>query len=518
MIRKIILARRQNHCVLFFMLLLMISLIVRLPYFFEDFFAPDEGIFILIGQALADGHLPYTLILDNKPPLGFAFFALVLSLVPDSLSFVRFAGSIMVGISAFFVYRIALRFMLTEHAFFAATLFILSASLLINSGPLVMMEHIALVPVLAALLMLLDPGANSWRYFLIGLLLGISVLIRTNLAYLLVAIVVAVSTLPPAKGWKRGIASALLVASGSGMVFAGVLLVYAVNGQARLLINAAILVPMAYAESGLGIADMVLAMIFAAVRYELPMTFDSIQQVLTFVLWMMGLVGFWVVGIFGIIWLFLSEFRKTRSAILIGVFIFALCFGIVSSAHPWGHYLIQIAPFVALGAGYTVSLSRQRNISIVLVIMIIFGATLASLPHYHRLITDSLAGKQLYKGPSFQLADYLKSTQQPGDTLFMASEDILVYWLMDTHPVTPVAGFPYLLVRAEKLLRPIYGPGVTTESLLEDIFAQQPTRIILREKTLQKDFHDIQILHNEIEEHYQLEQIVADRFIYRRKE
>ncbi len=496
----------------------MISLIIRLPYFFDSFFAPDEGIFILIGQALVDGYLPYTLILDNKPPLGFVFFALMLSLVPDSLSFVRLAGSVMVGISAFFVFRLALRFMLTEYAFFAATLFILSVSLLINSGPLVMMEHIALVPVLASLLLLLDPGTNLWRYFLIGMLLGISVLVRTNLACLLVAILVVVSVLPPTKDWKKSLASALVVASGSGMIFGGVLFVYAVNGQAWLLINAAILVPLAYSESGLGIADMVLAMIFAAVRYELPMTFDSMQQVLTFVLWMIGLVGFWVVGIYGIILLFLSELRRTRSAILIGVFILALYFGIISSAHPWGHYLIQIAPFVALGAGLTLSLSRQRILSIVLVIVIIFGATLASLPHYHRLITDSLAGKQLYKGASFQLADYLKSIQQPGETLFMASEDILVYWLMDTHPVTPVAGFPYLLVRAEELLRPIYGPRVTTESLLEDIFAQQPTRIILRENTLQQDFRDNQILHNEIEERYRLEQIVADRFIYRRKE
>ncbi len=413
MIIKKILARRQNPSLVYFMLLLMISLIIRLPYFFDSFFAPDEGIFILIGQALVDGYLPYTLILDNKPPLGFVFFALMLSLVPDSLSFVRLAGSVMVGISAFFVFRLALRFMLTEYAFFAATLFILSVSLLINSGPLVMMEHIALVPVLASLLLLLDPGTNLWRYFLIGMLLGISVLVRTNLACLLVAILVVVSVLPPTKDWKKSLASALVVASGSGMIFGGVLFVYAVNGQAWLLINAAILVPLAYSESGLGIADMVLAMIFAAVRYELPMTFDSMQQVLTFVLWMIGLVGFWVVGIYGIILLFLSELRRTRSAILIGVFILALYFGIISSAHPWGHYLIQIAPFVALGAGLTLSLSRQRILSIVLVIVIIFGATLASLPHYHRLITDSLAGKQLYKGASFQLADYLKSIQHP---------------------------------------------------------------------------------------------------------
>ena len=366
-IRKTILARREWHSLVAFMLLLIISLIIRLPYFFEEFFAPDEGIFILIGQALVDGHLPYTLILDNKPPLGFVFFALILSLVPNSLSFVRFAGSIMVGISAFFVFRLALRFMLTEYAFLAATLFILSASLLINSGPLVMMEHIALVPMLAALLLILDPEANLWRYFLIGMLLGISVLVRTNLAYLLFAIVVAVSILPPTKGLKRRFVSALVVAGGAVVVFAGVFFVYAVNGQARLLISAAILVPLAYAKSGLGIAEMVLAMIFAAVRYELPMTFDSIQQILTFILWMIGIVTFWVVGIFGIIWLFLSEFRRTRSAILIGVFLLALCFGIVSSAHPWGHYLIQIAPFVALGAGLSVSLSRQRNLSIVLV-------------------------------------------------------------------------------------------------------------------------------------------------------
>ena len=121
---------RNNHLmqVGVFISLLIITLSLRLPYFFDDLNDADGAIFILVGQALTEGHLPYTLIWDNKPPLGFAFFALLISLFPDSLAFIRFGGAVMVAVSAFFVFRIALGFMNIFAAFLAATLYILAAS------------------------------------------------------------------------------------------------------------------------------------------------------------------------------------------------------------------------------------------------------------------------------------------------------------------------------------------------------------------------------------------------------
>src|SRR5215510_8570771 len=53
--------------------LLAFSIVIRLPWFFIDVIDPDEGIFILADQYLSQGHLPYTVVWDNKPPLGFVF-------------------------------------------------------------------------------------------------------------------------------------------------------------------------------------------------------------------------------------------------------------------------------------------------------------------------------------------------------------------------------------------------------------------------------------------------------------
>lgn len=58
-----------------------------------DVIDKDESTFVLLGQSLADGRLPYTETYDIKPPLGYVFFALIQLLVPHSLTFVRFAGN-----------------------------------------------------------------------------------------------------------------------------------------------------------------------------------------------------------------------------------------------------------------------------------------------------------------------------------------------------------------------------------------------------------------------------------------
>jgi hypothetical protein len=76
--------KKQWHIAL---CLLLTSILVRFPYYFIDVINWDESTFILMGQSILDGHLPYTELWDIKPPLAFAAFAFFIMVLGKSYVF-----------------------------------------------------------------------------------------------------------------------------------------------------------------------------------------------------------------------------------------------------------------------------------------------------------------------------------------------------------------------------------------------------------------------------------------------
>ncbi|MFV1448861.1 hypothetical protein VBZ51_06925 [Maribacter sp. HS] len=74
--RNALLAFSQMKDTTVFLLLSLITLFIRFPFFFRDYVDRDESTFILLGQSWVDGFLPYTHLWDLKPPLTFAFLRL----------------------------------------------------------------------------------------------------------------------------------------------------------------------------------------------------------------------------------------------------------------------------------------------------------------------------------------------------------------------------------------------------------------------------------------------------------
>ena len=87
--------------------LFLATLFIRFPFFFRDYIDKDESTFILMGQSIADGHLPYDHLWDLKPPLLFYFFALVEKVFPHSFVAIRFMGVVVVFLSAILLLKIA---------------------------------------------------------------------------------------------------------------------------------------------------------------------------------------------------------------------------------------------------------------------------------------------------------------------------------------------------------------------------------------------------------------------------
>ena len=165
-----------------FLLLFVYSFFVRFPFFFRDYIDRDESSFILVGQSWVDGYLPYTQLWDIKPPLIFFVFAFIIYFFGKSFFAIRLLGVLLVAISSFFTYKITKRLCPKNFAFFIGLLCIMLQSLF-GSLQGVMSEHIAMAFLVPAVYLLTKKDQGYYQTFLVGILVGCSLMTKLNLAY-----------------------------------------------------------------------------------------------------------------------------------------------------------------------------------------------------------------------------------------------------------------------------------------------------------------------------------------------
>ena len=152
--------------------LFLATLFIRFPFFFRDYIDLDESTFILMGQSIADGHLPYDNLWDLKPPLLFYFFGVIEKIFPHSFIAIRFFGVIVIFLSALILMRIARQANLKNGFLIAVGYQILSSEFGSLQG--VMSEHLSVLFILLGLLFFLTK--TKTKFFLAGIAFGCAML------------------------------------------------------------------------------------------------------------------------------------------------------------------------------------------------------------------------------------------------------------------------------------------------------------------------------------------------------
>jgi 4-amino-4-deoxy-L-arabinose transferase-like glycosyltransferase len=500
-----------------FLLLLLLATVFRLPWFFQDVINWDESVFILVGDALANGHLPYTVVWDNKPPLGFVFYALIIRMVPDSLASIRLGGAVLVALASLFVFSISIRMMARQYALLSSALCVIAISVLITGGMAVMMEHVALVPLLGAFVLLdekpLDARrVEAGRLCAVGALLAVAALVRPNLVFVPITLLLALPVIDRRSSRREKLVSTVCVTAGILLTLAAVFLVYLLDGNGRLLVDSVISVPLAYSRSGMGHLAAAENLLRYALRWDDQGSIFEPRRVLSIFFWMSGVIGIASIA-------FSRRYRGSTATYLL-VFAVAIWVSMIASGQVWEHHLIQIAPFFAVGAGLVVSTlpgAQRPHVAIAFVCALAIAFTVTRLQFYRALARACVHHEDVYTGDIFEIAKYLRHIAKPGDTLFVTN-DILLYWLMDTYPLTPVSAFPANLWE-DAILTPLYGPTMTTEAALRQVVSRQPTRIVLPRpgSALPIAGDPRRVFPQELLEGYYLENTVAGRLIYRRR-
>jgi 4-amino-4-deoxy-L-arabinose transferase-like glycosyltransferase len=473
--------------------LLLISILARFPYYFVDVISWDESTFILMGQSLLDGHLPYTELWDIKPPLAFVAFAFFIMVLGKSIIAIRIAGTLCVFLTSWFVYVIGRELgdypsgMLRDRSvgILAGIVTIFSMSL-IRSGQSTMTEHLACVLLIGGLAWLITRTMTPGVLFLGGLLLTGATLVRLNLAYVVIGVGIWL-LFSKFKHQKVSWGGIFAYCLGSFSLIFLTYLPYLITGDGTIWFNSVVLAPLSYSDSveqmGTGKKILGACLIFVTLSQLWQRTSSKKQQ----------------------------EFS------LLQTLLFATVISILRGGEFHQHYYIQLAPLLAL----TVALfwgrlpsPRGRLILVGLVAAILLAIAQPIFSQYQLIGDRLMTGKPLPYGNSYEIIKYLQQHNPEQQPVYLMKNH-LVYWLTDLKPLSKAATHPSN-VGKDYLFQYIEGAQSSAEGEMRKILAKKPKFIIKQENSSHVEEHPAanllfqQILTTD----YRLVKKIDDREIY----
>jgi 4-amino-4-deoxy-L-arabinose transferase-like glycosyltransferase len=495
----------------------MVSLLMRLPFFFPAVIDWDESTLILLGQSILDGHLPYLKLWDNKPPLAFFSFALFIKMLGESIFAMRLAGTVCVVLVAYICCWVGETIWPRRQAGLVAGLLSISVISVAPSGQATMTETVALVPLMGALWILATRRLNLWELAGAGALLAVTALIRMNLLYvsLAVGIVILAVDFYKKRSWSQKANRQLAFVLGHCAVGLPVLLPYLYVGQLAQLWRGAVLAPLAYANSRSSLAQA-----FAQHGENMLELMEGSYGLLWSLSWGAALLG--VIGV-TVYWRQWSRSQRQAAGMTV-VFSGAIALSILKSGATHGHYLIQLVPCVGLlAAVFFGAFMRSRKWQLAMIGLVILAIAAAAYPltnvGYRTLIARIKADQAvLATGDVYDIADYLNRNRMADQPVYLMSDHI-IYWFIDSEPMTKCTSHPSAIGKPYILPYCAEQPGGNMNSEMVRLLAQKPEFIVKYEGKpwyLHNKDEAWHLLRRTLEKNYRLIQVIHGREIYKR--
>ncbi|HEY5567413.1 MAG TPA: glycosyltransferase family 39 protein [Gammaproteobacteria bacterium] len=496
----------------FWLVLGLLTLVIRLPYFFVGVIDWDESTFILMGHAIAAGFLPYEHVWDNKPPLLFAVFAVLAAVPGDPVLVVRVFGAICVLVTAVLVYLLAQRICDRRGAGIAAVLYIVGMATS-GAGQSTMSELVSTLPLLAAAWLLVAVRRRTIAvYAAVGALLSIATLIRLNLGIVVIALglwIVAVEY----RGGFRGLVSTVTAYAVAGLlVLAIVALPYVLSGQVDLFWHSVFGASFRYATTQGGLIEN----LFAHARRVFDPTAGYPPGRLLF--------G-WIASVAAVAGLILAARRYRRlsgerrdAAVIVVLAALGTTLSILMSGAALPHYLIALLPFAAIfaGAAYAALATRVSKVAAIAITATAVVFVLLQVSREYRALAQRLAaGERLMYGPAYDVADYLRSRCGPDCSVYL-SVDHLAYVLIGAYPPRKIVTHPSNIAK-RSLLSADIGTASTPALEMQALLALRPEYIVKRDEVGYLEREQALLLAKTLGRDYELTATLGDRRIYHAK-
>jgi 4-amino-4-deoxy-L-arabinose transferase-like glycosyltransferase len=412
-------------------IIVVATLLFRLAFLWPEQIDWDEWSFILMGNDVAQGHLPFVHLFDLKPPLLFFLEGATIVVFGKSLLAIRLLGLACVALAASMVYlsgrRVAGPWPALAGALITAALASASFGLATNTE----LPSIALLA--TAMRRLTRTPLRDRDAAIAGVLVSLAVLTRTNLA--LVALCVGLLLVAAALARQSAISRRAWLAFGVAGLLPVVLLMlpYAAASALPTLKLALVDMPLAYSANQDG-------MVAVGLSHITQFYYTAQKEPLLFVPpFLLALVG----ATLALRDMVRSD-TTTRWPLAVALTMTA---GVVGSLLIGGiafpHYWLQLMPFVGLFAGLAVArisaLSRRAALA---------SAGLAALSLATTLITSLMALPANLAAPHAiqQAAAHIRATGGSQPQVW-AMHKHLVLWYLDAPQLSRAGVHPDGLAR-----------------------------------------------------------------------
>ena len=393
--------------------LFLAAFFIRFPFFFRDYVDRDESTFILMGQSIADGHLPYDYLWDLKPPLLFYFFALVEKILPHSFFAIRFFGMIIIFLSAFFLLKIAQQAKLKNGFLIALGYVLLSSEFGSLQG--VMSEHFAVFFLLLGLIFFLRKR-NAYDWLIAGIAFGCAILCKLNYGYAIVVLIIFYLLNNWKEDLKQVIRNIVLFVIGIIVPVALIAIPFFAVGKIDLFINSVFLAPFEYAR---------------ALNYD---WIDKLKPTW----WIIAITAF--VSFLSV--KFAKEENKPIAFACIGIMI-GTVYTFYSSGIVNGHYLVQVYPFLLILL-FGIIIPKTIHLKLAIAAVLVIAVSFESILELSRLL-KTVNNPAEYRA-TFEVVSELKKRKLENDKIFFADYHI-GYWLLNKYPLTKSTTHPSNLGR-----------------------------------------------------------------------
>jgi hypothetical protein len=405
----------KTHIPVWLAIVLALTMILRIPTFFEPFSYGDEMIYLTLGEGVRQGLTLYKDLHDNKPPLLYLFAGI--------------AGNVFwfKAILAFWnLITIVLFWHLAKALFpknqrlhkIATAMFALLTTLPLLEGNIANAEMFMIGPTIAAFLIIFSRKLNFRNLFGAGLFFAIATLFKVPAAFDILAIVFfwIISLGIKTKGIKQTLKYTLFIALGWFAPIAFTLLWYGLAGAFKEYLVAAFLQNLGYLSTWRPAANSGSLLV-----RNLPFFIRGALVIAVSLL------------------LYIKKARLSRQFIFLTLWLIFGLFAVTLSERPYPHYLLQVVPAISLLLGI---LFADRSLGQTLAIAPLGLALLVpvyyhfwhypSLPYYVNFTKFALGtiereeyfsrfGSQV--STNYEIADFLINSSKPSDKVFVWGPD-----------------------------------------------------------------------------------------------
>lgn len=474
-----------------FLILFLVSLFIRFPFFFRDYVDRDESTFILVAQSWVEGHLPFTELWDVKPPLTFFFFASIIYTFGKSIFTIRLFGVLLVAISSFFTYKIGAHISSKKIGFWSAIAAVVLQSLF-GSLQGVMSEHITMAFFMPAVYILLK-NRNFFMVLFAGLLMGIAVMVKLNMAYaiLFIGLYLLYSYIKE-KEYSKAFWNTMAYGVGILLVIGLTILPYFLADQLELWYNSVVEAPLAYSASR---------------RYPFYKLMPILIILSTFFvfIWKKRYV----------------DFKQPEIQILL-ITIIGVVLSFIKGGRVNGHYLIQLHPLLIVFVGMALAHIQWRITPKIkkLILVLVALIPMESYLEYGNIIKNKIDKGTFYNGEGISVPAYIETNKLDKENILFLGYHI-GYWHLNVKPPTKVATHPSNLCKDE-MFEFFDNPRKTSVEELSYIMEElRPKTVILRKNKRifdKKELDENAYIEAYLEKHYKLHATVENAEILQRLE